>query len=241
MTGAGSGWSVATLVPVAFQFTLHSHWARAAAMSDRTRLPSRECTHASTRSSQFTLPEGDLLDLLSSQQADVVNEVTFQFCDRFVRRAEDTFARMVRTARTTRRKVAKASAASAESKPAGLELARAARNGLDALLSDYRDILRTRRFRHWERDSPEARYVVGLFQTEPARYETWRKLVESRSDEDVANIAICLIDQTGVLLDQQIHRLEQDVVEERTRERLQKQRQPPARFQPRQRPKRSGR
>ena len=45
-------------------------------------------------------------------------------------------------------------------------------------------------------------------------YETFRDICETRPDEVVANIAVCLIHQTNYLLDRQIRRLEQDFVKE---------------------------
>jgi four helix bundle suffix protein len=47
-----------------------------------------------------------------------------------------------------------------------------------------------------------------------ATFEAFRKFVETRSGEVVANIALCLIHQANYLLDQQIRRLEQDFLRE---------------------------
>jgi hypothetical protein len=45
-------------------------------------------------------------------------------------------------------------------------------------------------------------------------YEDFRTFCEDRSAEVVANIALCLINQTNYLLDQQIRRLEQDFLKQ---------------------------
>ena len=66
----------------------------------------------------------------------------------------------------------------------------------------------------WDKDSKEALYVRGLGRRKPQTYEVYRAFVETRPAEVVANIAICLIHQTNYLLDQQLHRLEQDFVEQ---------------------------
>ncbi len=47
----------------------------------------------------------------------------------------------------------------------------------------------------------------------PQNYEIYRRFVETRSDEVVANIAICLIHQTNYLLDQQLKTLEKEFIE----------------------------
>ncbi len=66
----------------------------------------------------------------------------------------------------------------------------------------------------WDKDSKEALYVRALGRRKPQTYEVYRAFVETRPAEVVANIAICLIHQTNYLLDQQLHRLEQDFVEQ---------------------------
>jgi four helix bundle suffix protein len=56
-------------------------------------------------------------------------------------------------------------------------------------------------------------------------FETYREFVETRSAEVIANIAICLINQTNYLLDQQIRRLEKDFLKNGgLRERMSKAR-----------------
>lgn len=175
-------------------------------MSERSQTPRRRNSKHDT-TGRFALSEGDLLDLLVSQQTEVVDELTFQFCDRFVRRAEDTFDRMIITARSATQTVVEANAAAPRSKSKGLRLSRFARNTLADLVDEYEGIVQSREHPLWRRDSLEARYVRRVFESEPARYETWRRLVESRSDADVANIVICVINETGTLLDQRITRL----------------------------------
>jgi len=81
-------------------------------------------------------------------------------------------------------------------------------------LEDYRDYLRARNQRIWEKDSPEAVYVRRLGRRVPQTFEDYRVFVETRPPEIVANIALCLVHQTNYLLDQQIRRLERDFVKE---------------------------
>jgi len=59
----------------------------------------------------------------------------------------------------------------------------------------------------------------------PQTFELYRKFVETRPAEVVANIAICLIHQTNYLLDQQLKTLEKEFVEQGgLRERMTKAR-----------------
>lgn len=66
----------------------------------------------------------------------------------------------------------------------------------------------------WDMNSKEALYVRRLGRKKPQTYELYRKFVETRSTEVVANFTICLIHQTNYLLDQQILRLEKDFLEQ---------------------------
>ena len=100
------------------------------------------------------------------------------------------------------------------SKETEIKLTNVARASLEELLDDYRDYLRARDLRIWDKDSKEARYVRRLGRKTPQSYEDYRKFVETRPAEVVANMALCLIHQTNYLVDQQLRRLEQDFVKE---------------------------
>ena len=106
------------------------------------------------------------------------------------------------------------SQASGTSKKTELKLTNVARASLEELLEDYRDFLRVRGFRLWEKNSREALFVRGLGKTNDVTYGTYKTYVETRSSEVAANIIICLIHQTNYLLDQQIRQLEKAFVSE---------------------------
>src|SRR5437764_9746233 len=60
----------------------------------------------------------------------------------------------------------------------------------------------------------EPQYVRKLGRKTPQSYEDYREFVETRPPEVVANLAIYLIHQTNYLVDQQLHRLERDFLEQ---------------------------
>jgi four helix bundle suffix protein len=113
------------------------------------------------------------------------------------------------------------------SKETEIKLTNVARASLEESLDDYRDYLRVREHREWDKNSREALYVRQLGRKVPQTYELYRDFVESRPAEVVANIAICLVHQANYLIDQQLRRLEQDFLkdgglrERMTRARLQ--------------------
>ena len=82
------------------------------------------------------------------------------------------------------------------------------------LLDDYKDYLRARDLKMWDKNSKQALYVRRLGRKTPQTYELYREFVETRPPEVIANIAICLIHQANYLIDQQLRRLEKDFLEQ---------------------------
>lgn len=178
-------------------------------------------------------PHGNYAELLSYQKAEVVYDLTFRFCERFLRRGDRTIDQMVQAARSGKQNIAEASKASGTSKETELKLTNVARASLEELLLDYRDFLRVRDLAIWEKDSKEALFVRRLGNEPHQTYESYREFVDTRPPDVIANIALCLIHQANYLLDQQLRRLEQDFVrhgglrERMTRARLQYRNAPP--------------
>jgi four helix bundle suffix protein len=162
----------------------------------------------------FIPPHGNYRELLSYQKAEVVYDLTYRFCERFLKKGDRTIDQMVQAARSGKQNIVEASQASGTSKEMEIKLTNVARASLEELLEDYRDFLRVRDLTLWEKDSTQARYVRRLGGKSPATYEAYREFCETRHAEVVANIAICLIHQANYLLDRQIKRLEQDFMKE---------------------------
>ena len=162
----------------------------------------------------FIPPHGNFRELLSYQKAEVVYDLTFRFCHKFLPKGDRTVDQMVQAARSGKQNIAEGSQASGTSKETELKLTGVARASLGELLNDYTDYLRVRDLKLWTKDSKEARYVRRLGHKSQVTYETYRTYVETRPAEIVANIAICLIHQANYLLDQQIRRLEQDFLKQ---------------------------
>ena len=162
----------------------------------------------------FIPPHGNYRELLSYQKAEVVYDLTFRFCEKFLRRGDRTIDQMVQAARSGKQNIVVASQASGTSKEMEIKLTNVARASLEELLEDYRDFLRVRDFALWEKDSEQAQFVRKLGHESHTTYEAYREFCETRPADVVANIAICLIHQANYLLDRQIKRLEQDFLKE---------------------------
>lgn len=165
-------------------------------------------------SERFIPPHGGYEQLLSFQKARIVYDGTVWFCGRYLERQDRTRDQMVQAARSGKQNIVEGSMASGTSKETEIKLMNVARASLEELLEDYRDFLRVRGLRLWDKNSREALYVRRLGARKDASYETYRTYLETRPTEVVANILICLIHQTNYLLDQQIRQLEKAFVEE---------------------------
>src|ERR1041384_1720863 len=162
----------------------------------------------------FIPADGGYEKLLSFQKARIVYDGTVWFCKHFLEKRDRTYDQMVQAARSGKQNILEGSQASGTSKATEIKLTNVARASLEELLEDYRDFLRVRGLRLWEKDSREALFVRRLGSKKDVSYEIYRSYLETRPPEVVANILICLIHQPTSLLDQQIRQLEKAFVQE---------------------------
>lgn len=167
----------------------------------------------SSESPNFLPKTGNYSQLLSFKKAEIVYDLTYRFCERFLRRGDRTIDQMIQAARSGKQNIAEGSKASRTSTEMELKLTNVARASLEELLIDYQDFLRTRNHAIWEKDSEEALYVRELGRKTNESYEYYRVFADTRGAETVANIALCLVHQANYLLDKQIAKLEKDFVQ----------------------------
>ena len=190
-------------------------------------------SHPSHDSHPILPPRGDYRTLLSFQKAEVVYDLTFRFCHKFLARGDRTIDQMVQAARSGKKNILEGSKAGLTSKEMEIKLTGVARASLEELLDDYRDYLRARDLPIWTKDSKQALYARKLGSQPNQTYEMYREHVETQPAAVVANIAICLIHQANYLIDQQLRRLEKDFIEQgglrerMTRARLAYRNKPP--------------
>src|SRR5438552_16762426 len=100
----------------------------------------------------FIPAHGHYQELLSYQKAEVVYDLTFRFCQRFLKRGDRTIDQMVQAARSGKQNIVEGSKASGTSKEMEIKLTNVARASLEELLVDYRDFLRVRDLPLWGQD-----------------------------------------------------------------------------------------
>ncbi len=157
-------------------------------------------------------PRGDYRTLLSYQKSEVIYEITFRFCGRFLKKGDRTIDQMVQAARSGKQNIVEGSKAAATSKEMEIKLTNVARASMEELLEDYHDYLRVRDMIIWDKESPQAAYARKMGKTVPLSFEVFREIIETRTADVVANIAICLIHQANYLLDQQLKSLGKNFV-----------------------------
>lgn len=159
----------------------------------------------------FIPPHGGYRELLSYKKAAIAYDATVRFCERFLDARDRTIDQMVQAARSGKQNIVEGSMASATSKESELKLTNVARASFEELLEDYRDFLRTRGLRLWDKNSKEALYIRRLGRREDESYETY---MDTRPAEVVANIIVCLIHQANYLLDRALREMEKAFLEE---------------------------
>lgn len=183
------------------------------------------CTGSAT--ARRLLPKrGNYRTLITYQKAEVIYDITYRFCRRFLEPRDRTADQMLQAARSAKQNIVEGSKAGAASRESEIKLTNVARAGLKELLQDFQDYLRVRNLGLWDKNSRESRFVRKLGTRSPITYEDFRSFVETRDSDVIANIAVCLIYQTTYLLDRQLDGLGESFLKEggfrehMTRERL---------------------
>lgn len=154
---------------------------------------------------------GNYKKLLSYQKSNVIFEMTYYFCHKYLSKGDRTIDQMVQAARSGKQNIIEGCSASSTSAKTEIKLLNVAKASLLELLEDYEDYLKVRNYRQWEEGSVEMEAMRKLgIQHSDAEY--FMKLAETRPSETIANMAIVLIKQADYLLYRQLQRLSEDFV-----------------------------
>ena len=107
--------------------------------SDNSLVSHNPNSHASR--SLILPPRGDYQTLLSYQKSEVVYQITYRFCQRFLKKGDRTIDQMVQAARSGKQNIVEGSKAATTSKEMEIKLTNVARASLEELKLDYEDYL----------------------------------------------------------------------------------------------------
>ncbi len=159
--------------------------------------------------SDFLPKRGNYRDLLIYQKAECIYDITYYFAHHYLEKGDRTIDQMVQAARSGKQNIVEGSAASTMSRETELKLTQVAKASLQELLVDYEDYLRVRGLEQWGLDS-EKMQQTRAFCRAHSDSAVYRAAMPNRSAETIANIALVLIHQTDVLIDNYIEDLKQD-------------------------------
>ena len=156
---------------------------------------------------------GNYKSLIVNQKAEAIFDITYYFCNTYLRSGDRTIGQMEQAARSGKQNIVEGSAASITSKEMEIKLTGVAKASSLELLSDYEDYLRTRGHRIWEKDSVEVKAMRKLCR-EHNDSAFFMNLVKTRPPETIANIAICMIKQNDYLMHKLLESLEKKFLNE---------------------------
>ena len=158
------------------------------------------------------------------RKAEIIYDLTFYFCGKYLRKGDRTIDQMVQAARSGKQNIIEGNEVANTSTETFLKLLDVAQGSLQELLADFEDYLRVRNLRLW---SPRSKEVTAMrklgIEHEDSAY--FLSLAQTRSDEVVANMVIVLIYQADALLNGYFRKRYNDFLQEGGfRERLTRER-----------------
>ncbi|MBO7652162.1 MAG: methylmalonyl Co-A mutase-associated GTPase MeaB [Bacteroidales bacterium] len=155
---------------------------------------------------------GNYKSLVAYQKAEVIYEVTYYFCSKYLQKGDRTIDQMIQAARSGKQNIVEGSAASSTSSKTEIFLINVAKASLKELLEDYIDYLNTRNLSIWAKGSAEYE-SMRKNGSEHNNAEYFMAIAQSNPPEFIANMAIILLNQTDYLLFRLLDRLSKDFLE----------------------------
>lgn len=156
---------------------------------------------------------GNYKKLISYQKTDVIFQMTYYFCHKYLSKGDRTIDQMIQAARSGKQNIIEGCCASATSTKTEIKLLNVAKASLKELLEDYEDYLKVHNHRQWEDGSRELEAMRNL----GAKYSDaayFMNLAQTRPPEVIANMVIVLIKQADYLLFRQLQKISDDFIKE---------------------------
>ena len=161
----------------------------------------------------FLRQDNNYRTLKAFQKAECVYDVTYYFANKFLAKGDRTIDQVVQAARSGKQNLAEGNIDGVTSKEMEIRLTNVNRASLHELLLDYEDYLRVRNLQQWPLNDERTKKLQHYCTTH-SNSEDYRKAIENRSDEEIANLAITMIHQFDNMMGKYIARLEADFTEQ---------------------------
>ena len=153
-------------------------------------------------------------DLWFYQKSEVLYQMTYVFCERFLPQYGDrTVDQMVQAARSGKQNIVEGSEDGQTSSEMEIKLMNVARGSLQELRADYHDYLNTHHLSLWDIDSERQRKLRDFCHSHND-YSAYAPLVAKMNDEEMANLLLTLCHQTDKMMCAYIEKLEKKFVTE---------------------------
>lgn len=148
------------------------------------------------------------------QKSEVLYQLTFTFCQRFLARHGDrTVDQMVQAARSGKQNIIEGTEDGETSTEMHIKLLNVARASLQELREDYRDYLISRDLPIW--NVKHNRYnQLRAFCRNHNKLEHYQPFFNKWNDEEMANLALTLCFMTDTLLNNHLKKLEEEFITE---------------------------
>ena len=161
----------------------------------------------------FLPQHGHYRNLRVYQVTEMIYDVTFHFCQRFLQKGDRTIDQMVQAARSGKQNIAEGNQAAATSSETEIKLTNVAKASLEELLDDYEDYLRVRGLQQWGPLHP--RYdAMRQYARSKQIQKDYASQIQKMNDEEIANLSITLIHQASYMLQRLLETMQDRFVKE---------------------------
>lgn len=178
----------------------------------------------------FLQQKGGYRKLRVYKLAEIIYDLTYAFCAKYLSKGDRTIDQMIQAARSGKQNIAEGSKAATTSVETEIKLTNVALASLEELLLDYEDYLRVRQLSHWSAQHPRFQRLREYTVSEQFLVE-YQFVITRLNDEELANLALTLINQSTYMLRRLIERQQEmflangGIREQMTRARLSARRQ----------------
>ena len=156
----------------------------------------------------FGTNTGSYRKLKAYRKAEVIYDLTYYFCKKYLKCGDRTIDQMVQAARSGKQNIIEGSEDGKTSTEMELKLLNVARSSIHELREDYKDYLLTRKLALWDKLHP--RYAkMHDFTRAHNRLEDYEPYFAKWSDEEMANIGYTLCCQIDVMMNGYLVTLEE--------------------------------